>query len=51
LPVFALWKVGPNSHQPGEVGGRCVPKRIPSGRWIDSTWITSAPRQPSTKVA
>ena len=52
LPVFAAWKVGPGLPPEGRsLGATVVPNRMPSGRWIDSTWITSAPSVESTKAA
>ncbi len=39
------------SHQPSTIPAAAPARRMPSGFWTDSTWITSAPRQPSSHVA
>ena len=46
---MTAWVTAENS----QTSGRLIPpaKRMPSGRWIDSILITSAPSAPSTLVA
>src|SRR5215471_4043261 len=51
LPALLLWNSGLHSHH-SSVVGRCVDAyRIRSGRVIDSTLITSAPRPASAAAA
>ncbi len=38
------WNIGHHSHHCGSLIGRVVLQRMPSGCFVDSTWITSAPR-------
>src|SRR5687768_7554316 len=47
LFVFVAWKYGDRSHHCAVVRGWWFIRRAPSGRVVDSTWITSAPNMPS----
>ena len=51
LLAFAPWNTKPHSHHRSTDAGFADVKRMPSGRWTDSTLTTSAPRAPSTWVA
>ena len=44
LPALMPWYIADHSHQRSAVGCCVLAKRMPSGRWIDSTLMTSAPR-------
>ena len=44
LLVLEPWNIGHHSHHCGSLIGRVVLQRMPSGCFVDSTWITSAPR-------
>ena len=44
--MFEPWNIGHHSHHCGSLIGRVVLSRMPSGCFVDSTWITSAPRTP-----
>jgi hypothetical protein len=43
FPGLMPWNIAAHSHQPSSVGGLVEAKRMPSGRCVDSTLITSAP--------
>ena len=46
LFVLVAWKYGERSHHCGTVRGWWFISRAPSGRTVDSTWMTSAPNMP-----
>ena len=50
LLVFRPEKIGERSHHWSSVTGTPAINRVPSGRAVDSTWITSAPSCASTCV-